>query len=104
MSAHRIHPVDLMSRKTADTCIVDVRTAAEVKAAGLPDCLHIPLHELTRSACRRKSPKVAKRQLYLFALPGRAPRGNGRRAAGRQNQRPAVHYRRRHGGGKTIQH
>ena len=39
---HRIHPVDLMSRKTADTCIVDVRTAAEVKAAGLPDCCTYP--------------------------------------------------------------
>ena len=47
MNHKRIHPVDLLSDKSADLCILDVRTAAEVQAAGLPGCLHIPLHELT---------------------------------------------------------
>ncbi len=47
MTHKRIHPIDLMHQKTADMCILDVRTAAEVKAAGLADSLHIPLHELT---------------------------------------------------------
>lgn len=47
MSYNQIHPRELMANKTADTCILDVRTAAEVKSASLPGSLHIPLHELT---------------------------------------------------------
>lgn len=47
MSHARIHPTDLLAQPSADLCILDVRTAAEVKAKSLPGCLHIPLHELT---------------------------------------------------------
>lgn len=47
MSHPHIHPQALMANKTAATCILDVRTAAEVKASSLPGSLHIPLHELT---------------------------------------------------------
>lgn len=47
MSHTRIHPTDLLVNASADLCILDVRTAAEVKARSLPGCIHIPLHELT---------------------------------------------------------
>jgi rhodanese-related sulfurtransferase len=62
-----------MSRKTADTCIVDVRTAAEVNAAGLPDCLHIPLHELTPERLQVEIAKSGKdgQCVYLLCQGGR---------------------------------
>ena len=73
MSHKRIHPVDLMSQKTDDMCILDVRTAAEVKAAGLPDCLHIPLHELTPERLQAEILKSGKNgsHVYLLCQAGR---------------------------------
>lgn len=73
MSHKRIHPLDLMHQKTDDICILDVRTAAEVKAAALPDCLHIPLHELS---AERLQAEIAKRgkdgtRVYLLCQAGR---------------------------------
>ncbi|AQT58998.1 rhodanese-like domain-containing protein [Cellvibrio sp. PSBB023] len=73
MSHKRIHPVDLMANKTADICILDVRTAAEVKAAGLPDCLHIPLHDLTPERLQAEIEKSGKNgaQVYLLCQGGK---------------------------------
>jgi rhodanese-related sulfurtransferase len=73
MSYKRIHPIDLMSQKSADTCILDVRTAAEVQAIALPDCLHIPLHELTPERLREELQKSGKNgsQVYLLCQAGR---------------------------------
>lgn len=68
MSHKRIHPVDLMAKKTADMCILDVRTAAEVKAAGLPDCLHIPLHELTPERLQAEIEKSGKNGSAVYLL------------------------------------
>ena len=73
MSHKRIHPLDLMSKKTTDMCILDVRTAAEVQAAALPDCLHIPLHELTPARLQAEIAKSGKNgsQVYLLCQAGR---------------------------------
>lgn len=73
MSHKRIHPIDLISQKTADMCILDVRTAAEVQAAALPDCLHIPLHELTPERLQTEIAKSGKNgsQVYLLCQAGR---------------------------------
>jgi rhodanese-related sulfurtransferase len=73
MSHKRIHPIDLMNQKTADMCILDVRTAAEVQAAALPDCLHIPLHELTPERLQAEIAKSGKNgaQVYLLCQAGR---------------------------------
>jgi rhodanese-related sulfurtransferase len=73
MSHKRIHPIDLMANKTADICILDVRTAAEVKAAGLPDCLHIPLHDLTPERLQAEIKKSGKNgaQVYLLCQGGK---------------------------------
>lgn len=73
MPYRRIHPLDLMSQKTADTCILDVRTPAEVQSAALPDCLHIPLHELTPERLRAEILKSGKSdaQIYLLCQAGR---------------------------------
>ncbi len=73
MSHKRIHPIDLMSQKTADMCILDVRTAAEVKAAGLPNCLHIPLHDLTPERLHDEIVRSGKNgsQIYLLCQSGR---------------------------------
>jgi rhodanese-related sulfurtransferase len=68
MSHKRIHPLDLMSQRTADTCILDVRTAAEVKAAALPDCLHIPLHELTSARLAAELAKSGKNGAHIYLL------------------------------------
>ncbi len=73
MSHKRIHPIDLMANKTADICILDVRTAAEVKAASLPDCLHIPLHELTAERLQSEIAAKGKNgaQVFLLCQAGR---------------------------------
>lgn len=73
MNHQRIHPHDLMHQRVPTTCIVDVRTAAEVKGAALPDCLHIPLHELN---AERLEVEIAKRgkdggRVYLLCQAGR---------------------------------
>ncbi len=68
MSHKRIHPVDLMANKTVDMCILDVRTAAEVNAASLPDCLHIPLHELTAERLQREIAAKGKNGAQIFLL------------------------------------
>ena len=68
MSHKRIHPVDLMANKSADICILDVRTTAEVKAAGLPDCLHIPLHELTPARLQEEIVKSGKNGSAVYLL------------------------------------
>lgn len=73
MSHKRIHPVDLMTNKTTDLCILDVRTIAEVNASTLPDCVHIPLHELT---AERLQTDIAKRgkngsRIYLLCQSGK---------------------------------
>ena len=73
MSYKRIHPVDLMANPTADMCILDVRTAAEVKAAGLPNCLHIPLHELTPERLQQEIARSGKNGdcVYLLCQGGK---------------------------------
>lgn len=68
MSHKRIHPIDLMANKTADMCILDVRTAAEVKAAGLSDCLHIPLHDLTPERLQAEIAKSGKNGNVVYLL------------------------------------
>jgi rhodanese-related sulfurtransferase len=72
MNHKRIHPMDLMSRKAVDICILDVRTAAEVKASGLPDCIHIPLHELTPERLKMEVNRSGKNgaQIYLLCQSG----------------------------------
>lgn len=73
MSHKRIHPLDLMSNNSADLCILDVRTAAEVKASALPDCLHIPLHELTPERLQAEIARSGKNgaAVYLLCQAGR---------------------------------
>jgi len=73
MSHKRIHPVDLLSNKKADLCILDVRTAAEVQAESLPNCLHIPLHELTPERLQTEISKSGKDGscVYLLCQAGR---------------------------------
>src|SRR4051794_30206974 len=73
MSHQQIHPLDLMATKTADTLILDVRTAAEVKASALPDSLHIPLHELTVARVQSEIAKSGKNgsQIYLLCQSGK---------------------------------
>lgn len=73
MNHQRIHPIDLLANKSADICILDVRTAAEVKAAGLADALHIPLHELSASRLREEIEKSGKNgaRVYLLCQGGK---------------------------------
>ena len=73
MNHKRIHPVDLMANQSADMCILDVRTAAEVKAAGLPNCLHIPLHELTPERLQQEIARSGKNGdcVYLLCQGGK---------------------------------
>jgi rhodanese-related sulfurtransferase len=73
MSHSRIHPIDLLSNKSADICILDVRTLAEVQASALPNCLHIPLHELTPERLQTEIEKSGKNanSIYLLCQAGR---------------------------------
>lgn len=73
MNYKRIHPLDLMHQQTDDICILDVRTSAEVKAAALPNCLHIPLHELSAERLQTEIAKSGKdgTRVYLLCQAGR---------------------------------
>lgn len=73
MSHKRITPQDLMAKKSADTCILDVRTPAEIKTAHMPDSLHIPLHELTAERLQHEITKCGKNGscVYLLCQGGR---------------------------------
>jgi len=73
MNYKRIHPLDLINLKKADTCIVDVRTPAEVNAASLPNSLQIPLHELTPQALQAAIKNNGKdgSKVYLLCQAGR---------------------------------
>lgn len=73
MSHKRIHPIDLLSNNTADLCILDVRTTAEVQAESLPNCIHIPLHELSAERLQEEIAKSGKAvsRVYLLCQAGR---------------------------------
>jgi rhodanese-related sulfurtransferase len=73
MNQNRIHPLDLVTQTTPDSCILDVRTAAEVNAASLPNCIHIPLHELTAERLKDEIKKQGKNAdcVYLLCQSGR---------------------------------
>lgn len=68
MSHKHINPQDLMANKSADTCILDVRTAAEIKAAHMPDSLHIPLHELTPERLQSEIAERGKNGSCVYLL------------------------------------
>ncbi|PUA30367.1 MAG: hypothetical protein B0W54_07665 [Cellvibrio sp. 79] len=73
MGHKHIHPQELMANKTAATCILDVRTAAEVKASSLPGSLHIPLHELTTERLQQEISSNGKNgnPIYLLCQGGK---------------------------------
>ena len=73
MNHKRIHPLDLMTQKTTDTCIIDVRTAAEIESVSLADCLHIPLHEISPERVKAEIAKSGKSgaKIYLLCQAGR---------------------------------
>lgn len=73
MTHKRVHPLDLLAQKSQDTCILDVRTSAEVAAAGLPGCIHIPLHELTPERLKAEIIRSGKNgdHIYLLCQAGR---------------------------------
>ncbi len=73
MSYLRIQPADFIHQKTANTCILDVRTAAEVKASGLHDSVNIPLHELTPERVNSEIAQSGKdsSRVYLLCQAGR---------------------------------
>lgn len=81
MSHQRIHPIDLISQKDIDLCILDVRTAAEVQAESLPNCIHIPLHDLTPERLRAELDKRSHSTDVVFLLCQ-----SGRRAEMAANQ------------------
>lgn len=64
----RIHPRDLLTNASAELCVLDVRTAPEVAAAGLPGALHIPLHELTPERLRSELEKSGKQGSCVYLL------------------------------------
>lgn len=72
MSHTNIQPSDLMDKKADSTCIVDVRTGAEVKSVYLAGCLHIPLHELTAERLNREIETAQKdpETIYLLCQSG----------------------------------
>jgi rhodanese-related sulfurtransferase len=73
MGYSRIEPSDLFRSKTAQTCVVDVRTAAEFKAESLPDCINIALHDLTAERLHAELQKrgLSTETIYLLCQSGR---------------------------------
>jgi len=68
MSHQLIHPLEVMKLPPADRCIVDVRTTAEVNTSALPDCIHIPLHDLTPERLKNEISKTGKSATHVFLL------------------------------------
>lgn len=73
MSITRKHPVDLLSDKNADLCILDVRTTAEVESESLADTIHIPLHELTpeRLATELAKHRKTAHEIHILCQSGK---------------------------------
>jgi rhodanese-related sulfurtransferase len=51
-----------------DLCIIDVRTAAEVRATSLPGALHLPLQEVTAEAVKQAIQQQGKNPQKIFIL------------------------------------
>lgn len=87
MSHTCIHPTDLFAKNTAELCILDVRTPAEVKASSLPGCLHIPLHELTLERLQAEVAKAGKeaKVIYLLCQAGKRARMAADQLTGKLN-------------------
>jgi rhodanese-related sulfurtransferase len=73
MTTQRIHPIDLFTDKNVDLCILDVRTSAEVATESIPDCLHIPLHELTPERLANELAKRGKdaKEIHILCQSGK---------------------------------
>ncbi len=73
MSHKSISPLELTAANSTDMCVLDVRTAAEVKALNLPGSLHIPLHELTPERLQNEIAQSGKngRSVYLLCQGGK---------------------------------
>jgi len=73
MNHKHISPQELITANPNDFCVLDVRTAAEVKALNLPGSLHIPLHELTPERLQNEITEHGKngRCIYLLCQGGK---------------------------------
>lgn len=73
MSHKHINALELMASKAANTCILDVRTAAEVKSLSLPGSLQIPLQELTAERLQAEISNSGKSggRIYLLCQGGK---------------------------------
>lgn len=73
MSHKSISPQELTAVNSTDMCVLDVRTAAEVKALNLPGSVHIPLHELTPERLQTAIAQQGKngRCIYLLCQGGK---------------------------------
>lgn len=49
-------------------CIIDVRTAAEVRATSLPGALHLPLQEITAEAVKQAIQQQGKKPQKIYIL------------------------------------
>ena len=68
MSYQQITPQEFTARNSDDSCVLDVRTSAEVKALNLPGSLHIPLHELTPARLHEVISKNGKSGSCVYLL------------------------------------
>lgn len=73
MSHKQVTPQEFTAVRSLDTCVLDVRTAAEIKALNLPGSLHIPLHELTPERLQNEISQQGKNGscVYLLCLGGK---------------------------------
>lgn len=74
MTHQRIHPKELFNQQSPEqVCILDVRTAAEVKSESLPNAIHIPLHELTGERLQQELAQQGKEAdtVYLLCQSGK---------------------------------
>ncbi|HTF95479.1 MAG TPA: rhodanese-like domain-containing protein [Cellvibrio sp.] len=68
MNYKQITAQEFSAGKTADTCVLDVRTIAEAKALNLPGSLHIPLHELTPARLQEAIAQSGKNGQCVYLL------------------------------------
>lgn len=68
MSHKQVTPQEFTAARSLDTCVLDVRTAAEIKALNLPGSLHIPLHELTPERLQNEISQQGKNGSCVYLL------------------------------------
>ncbi len=94
MTFTHVHPAQLLGGDAVhELCIIDVRTAAEVKSEPMDGSIHIPLHELTPERLQDELHRHGQtgRPLYLLSQTGSRAQQAAQRIYPHDNEIYVIH-------------